>query len=58
MDKTIRRYTSLDEMKRDEYRNWQKMLPRERLDAAAELPKTWICSSVPTLRMRRRSRPR
>jgi hypothetical protein len=37
MDKTIRRYTSLDEMKRDEYRDWQKMLPRERLDAAAEL---------------------
>ena len=37
MDKTIRRYTSLDEMKRDEYRDWQSMLPRERMDAAAEL---------------------
>ena len=37
MDKTIRRYTSLDEMKRDEYRDWQRMLPRDRMDAAAEL---------------------
>ncbi len=37
MDKTIRRYSSLDRMKDDEYRAWQKMSPRERLDAAAEL---------------------
>ena len=37
MDKTIRRYSSLDAMKADEYRAWQKLLPRERLNAAAEL---------------------
>jgi hypothetical protein len=37
MDKTIRKYSSLDAMKTDEYRAWQKMSPRERLDAAAEL---------------------
>ena len=37
MDKTIRRYTSLDDMKRDEYREWQKLSPLARLDAAAEL---------------------
>jgi hypothetical protein len=37
MDKTIRRYGSLEAMKADEYREWQKRLPRERLDAAAEL---------------------
>lgn len=37
MDKTIRRYTSLDDMKRDEYREWQKLSPIERLDAGAEL---------------------
>jgi len=37
MDKTIRRYTSLDDMKRDEYREWRKLSPIERLDAAAEL---------------------
>jgi hypothetical protein len=37
MDKTIRRYTSLDAMKADEYRAWQKLAPHERLAAAAEL---------------------
>ncbi|MGI8743428.1 MAG: hypothetical protein ACR2NN_12825 [Bryobacteraceae bacterium] len=37
MDKTIRRYSSLDDMKRDEYRDWQKLTASERLDAAAEL---------------------
>ena len=37
MDKSIRVYTSLDEMKNDEYREWQKLQPHERLNAAAEL---------------------
>lgn len=37
MDKTIHRYSSLDAMKTDEYRAWQKLLPSERLNAAAEL---------------------
>jgi hypothetical protein len=35
--KTIRLYTSLDEMKRDEYREWQEVSPLARLNAAAEL---------------------
>lgn len=37
MDKTIRRYASLEEMKADECRAWQKLAPHERLAAAAEL---------------------
>ena len=37
MDKTIRKYTSLEAMKTDEYRDWQKLQPHERLDAAAAL---------------------
>ena len=37
MDKTIRRYSSLEAMKADEYREWQKLAPHERLAAAAEL---------------------
>jgi hypothetical protein len=38
MDKTIRVYRSLEAMDEDGYREWQKLLPSERLDAAAELP--------------------
>jgi hypothetical protein len=37
MDKTIRRFTSLDEMKRDDYRKWQKLPAVDRLVATAEL---------------------
>jgi predicted DNA binding CopG/RHH family protein len=37
MDKTIHKYDSLEAMKADEYRQWQRLTPRERLDAAAEL---------------------
>jgi broad specificity phosphatase PhoE len=37
MDKTIRRYTDIDEMKADEYRYWQSRPVHERLDTAAEL---------------------
>jgi len=37
MDKSIRVYPSFDAMKHDEYREWQEMLPYERLNAAAEL---------------------
>ena len=37
MDKTIRRYNNLEAMKADEYREWQKLPPHERLAAAAEL---------------------
>lgn len=37
MDKTIRKYTSLDEMKADEYRYWQGRPAHERMDAVSEL---------------------
>ena len=37
MDKTIRKYASFDEMKTDDYREWQELPGYERLNAAAEL---------------------
>ena len=37
MDKTIRVYNSLAEMKADEYRYWQNRPVHERMDAVAEL---------------------
>jgi hypothetical protein len=40
MDKTIRKYSSLDEMKADEYRYWQSRPVWERMDAVEELIRT------------------
>jgi len=37
LDKTIRRYTSLDEMKADEYRYWQSQPIHKRVAAVSEL---------------------
>ena len=37
MDKIIRKYTSLDEMKADEYRYWQSRPVYERVAAVSEL---------------------
>ena len=37
MDKTIRIYKSLDEMKADEYRYWQSRPVHERMEAVAEI---------------------
>ncbi len=37
MDKTIRKYRSLAEMKADEYRYWQSRPAYERMEAVAEL---------------------
>jgi hypothetical protein len=37
MDKTIRKYTSLEAMKTDELREWQRLPGYERLNAAFEL---------------------
>jgi hypothetical protein len=37
---TVRRYSSLDEMKADEYRYWQSRPGHERLDAVEELIET------------------
>jgi len=36
MDKTVRRYSSFDEMKADEYRYWQSRPVHERTDAVSE----------------------
>jgi hypothetical protein len=37
MDKAIRKYASLDEMKADEYRAWQALPVHERMSAVAEI---------------------
>ncbi len=37
MDKIIRVYDTLDEMKADEYRYWQSRPVHERMDAVAEI---------------------
>ena len=49
MDKTIRKYTSFDEMKADEYRYWQSVPDYERLNATAELSLAWYRWKEPTL---------
>jgi hypothetical protein len=40
VEKTIRKYTSFDEMKADEYRYWQSRPVWERMDAVEELIET------------------
>jgi hypothetical protein len=40
MDLTMRKYTSFDEMKADEYRYWQSRPAYERLDAVEEMNRT------------------
>ena len=37
MEKTIRKYDSLEDMKADEYRYWQSRPVHERMDAVSEL---------------------
>jgi hypothetical protein len=37
MDRTVRKYASLDEMKADEYRYWQSRPVHERMAAVVEL---------------------
>jgi hypothetical protein len=37
MNKVIRKYTSFEVMKADEYRNWQELSAQERMDAVAEI---------------------
>ena len=37
MDKTIRKYTSFEEAKADEYRYWQSRPAHERVDAVSEI---------------------
>ena len=40
VDKTLRKYASLGEMKADEYRYWQSLPAYERLDAVEEMVAT------------------
>jgi hypothetical protein len=40
VDKTIRKYTSFDEMKADEYRYWQSRPVQERMDAVQQMNQT------------------
>ena len=56
MDKTIRRYTSLDEMKADEYREWQELPAHERIDAISEITLAAYQMKDPTLDVRRLQR--
>ncbi|MGH9664908.1 MAG: hypothetical protein ACRD9L_10835, partial [Bryobacteraceae bacterium] len=44
----IRKYTSFDEMKADEYREWQELPGYERLNAAAELSLVLYQAKEPT----------
>jgi hypothetical protein len=37
MDKTLRKYTSFEEAKADEYRYWQSRPAHERVDAVSEI---------------------
>jgi len=45
MDKTIRKYASFEEMKADEYREWQALPCHERLRAITELLSRYTGSS-------------
>jgi hypothetical protein len=40
MGSVLRKYTSFDEMKADEYRYWQSRPAHERMDAVEEMVKT------------------
>jgi hypothetical protein len=56
MDKAISRYTSLDQMKSDEYRNWQELPAHERMSAVAELTLAAYRMREPALDVRRLQR--
>lgn len=48
MDKTIRKYTNFEEMKADEYREWQALPGYARLHAAFELSLALYQAKEPT----------
>jgi hypothetical protein len=56
VDKSIRKYSSLDEMKADEYREWQKLPAHERMRAVAELSLAAYEMKEPTADVRRLQR--
>jgi hypothetical protein len=57
MDRVIRKYASLDAMKADEYRAWQRLAAHERMDAVAgiTLAAYQMKGSAPDVRRLRRT---
>jgi hypothetical protein len=56
MEKVIRKYNTLDEMKADEYRDWQEMPVHERMNAVAEISLAAYQMKEPTPDVRRLQR--
>jgi hypothetical protein len=56
MDKAISTYTTLDQMKSDEYRDWQELPAHERMSAVAELTLAAYRMREPALDVRRLQR--
>jgi hypothetical protein len=56
MDKVIRKYTNLDALKTDEYRDWQKLPAHERMNAVAEITLAAYQMKEPTPHVRRLQR--
>jgi hypothetical protein len=56
MDKAISTCTSLDDMKADEYRDWQKLPAHERMSAVAEMTLAAYRMKEPALDVRRLQR--
>jgi hypothetical protein len=56
MDKTIRTYASLDAMKADEYRDWQKRPAHERMSAVKEITLAMYQMKEPAQDVRRLQR--
>jgi hypothetical protein len=56
MDKAVRMYTSLDAMKADECRDWQRLPAHERLGAVADLSLAAYRMKDPTVDVQRLQR--
>jgi hypothetical protein len=56
MDKTVRKYASLDAMKEAEYRDWQGRPAHERMSAVAEITLAAYRMKEPALNVRRLQR--
>jgi hypothetical protein len=56
MDKVIRKYTDLDDMKAEEYREWQELSAQARMDAVAEITLAGYQMKGPTSDVRRLQR--
>ena len=56
MDKAIRKFASLDEMKADEFRAWQELPAQERMKAVAEITLAAYRMKEPAVNVRRLQR--